>query len=73
MAKELAASLEKSTEARLRIFFSDIFTKRSAADPRKVGNAFICIAMSSKLFVRLHIIGHYGQFMIPSTADVPNC
>ena len=47
MAKELAASLEKSTEARLRRFSSDNFTKRSATGPRKVGNAFICIAMSS--------------------------
>lgn len=40
IAYEFAASFEKLTEARLRVFSSNIFSKRSATAPRKVGIAF---------------------------------
>jgi len=56
MAYELAASLEKLTEARLRTLSSDIFSKRSATAPRKVGIAFTYTAIITPFSAKIHKI-----------------
>gem|GEM_PF-4344061 len=57
----MAASLEKSTEARLRRFSSDILTKRSAAEPLNVGIAFTYTAITNSFLLKLFSRGRDCQ------------